>query len=159
MAQEDDEKSLSSGLVIQGADFAMKAYNEATDLYDLYLLKVVNKGKENQKYELRNFGYGMTMYRCFKKIIQYRVTKRKSTFTGKGDDALKEFLKIYKEEEAKLFAAFDFTPEELECLEDIKQVRMEAREKRVSDALAIKAAEKAAKKAAKKAEKTKEFVD
>ena len=77
-----DKESNYRGLIIQGSDFVLKNLDEASNSYDLYLLKVVNKGKENQKYEFKIYGYGMSLGSALLRIIQYRVRKRKGVFKG-----------------------------------------------------------------------------
>jgi hypothetical protein len=120
-----DEEGNSRGFIIQGSDFVLKCLDEASEHYDLYLLKVVNKGKENQKYEFKIYGYGMTIETCMKKIIQYRVRKRKGVFKGDGDDGLVQYYKLWMEEKAKLLAVFDFTQEEWNKLSRLKKVKIE----------------------------------
>jgi hypothetical protein len=65
-----DEEGNSRGLLIQGSDFVLRNLDEASNSYDLYLLKVVNKGKENQKYEFKIYGYGMSLGSALHHIIQ-----------------------------------------------------------------------------------------
>lgn len=120
-----DEESNCRGIVIQGSDFVLKNLDEASNSYDLYLLKVVNKGKENQKYEFKIYGYGMSLGAALHRIIQYRVRKRKGVFKGSGDEGLVQYYKIWIEEKAKLLAVFDFTPEEWGKLTQLKRIKIE----------------------------------
>lgn len=120
-----DEESNCRGIVIQGSDFVLKNLDEASNYYDLYLLKVVNKGKENQKYEFKIYGYGMSLGSALQRIIQYRVRKRKGVFKGSGDEGLVQYYKIWMEEKAKLLAVFDFTPEEWGKLTQLKRIKIE----------------------------------
>ena len=120
-----DKESNYRGLIIQGSDFVLKNLDEASNSYDLYLLKVVNKGKENQKYEFKIYGYGMSLGSALLRIIQYRVRKRKGVFKGSGYEGLVQYYKIWMEEKAKLLAMFDFTPEEWGKLTQLKRVKIE----------------------------------
>lgn len=120
-----DEEGTGRGIQIQGSDFVLRCLDEASNFYDLYLLKVVNKGKENQKYEFKLYGYGMTLGSALQRIIQYRVRKRKGSFKGNGDDGLKQYLQLWLEEKTKLLAVFDFTPEEWAKLTRMKRVKIE----------------------------------
>lgn len=120
-----DEEGNSRGLLIQGSDFVLRNLDEASNSYDLYLLKVVNKGKENQKYEFKIYGYGMSLGGALHHIIQYRVRKRKGVFKGNGDEGLIQYYKIWMEEKVKLLSMFDFTPEEWGRLTQLKRVKIE----------------------------------
>lgn len=120
-----DEEGSGKGLLIQGSDFVLRNLDEASNFYDLYLLKVVNKGKENQKYEFKIYGYGMTLGSALHHIIQYRVRKRKGVFKGNGDEGIVQYYKIWAEEKAKLLGVFDFTPEEWAKLTRLKRVKIE----------------------------------
>lgn len=120
-----DEEGNSRGLLIQGSDFVLRNLDEASNSYDLYLLKVVNKGKENQKYEFKIYGYGMSLGSALHHIIQYRVRKRKGVFKGNGDEGLIQYYKIWMEEKVKLLSVFDFTPEEWGRLTQLKRVKIE----------------------------------
>lgn len=120
-----DEELTGKGIQIQGSDFVLRCLDEASNFYDLYLLKVVNKGKENQKYEYKWYGYGMTLGTALKHIIQYRVRKRKANFKGNGDDGLKQYYQLWFEEKQKLLAVFDFTTEEWNQLTKLKHIKIE----------------------------------
>lgn len=120
-----DEEGSGRGLLIQGSDFVLRNLDEASNAYDLYLLKVVNKGKENQKYEFKIYGYGMSLGSALHHIIQYRVRKRKGVFKGNGDEGLIQYYKIWMEEKVKLLSVFDFTPEEWGRLTQLKRVKIE----------------------------------
>lgn len=157
----DEESEISSkGLVIQGSDFALKAIDEASYTFDLYFLKVTNKGKENQKYEYKIYGYGYPLIDAIQHIIQYRIRKRKSAFTGKNDSGLIQYFKLWIEEKTKLLKLFDFSEEEWKRLTKVKQAILKVNEERKSteqeEKDKIKAEKKAAKEEAKRLAKEEE---
>lgn len=123
--KELKEEEVSKGLLIQGSDFALKAFNETSDLFDLYLLRVINKGKANEKLEYKIDGYAMSLNRAVQKIIQYRIRKRAAVLKGPGDEGLIKYFKLWCEEKHKLLSLFDLTPEEWEHLTSLKRFRPE----------------------------------
>lgn len=120
-----DEESTNRGCLIQGSDFVLRFLDEGSDSCDLYFLKIVNKGKPNQKYEFKIYGYGMKIENAIKRIIQFRVRKRKGVFKGNGDDGLVEYFKLWCEEKSKLLSVFDFTTEEWNKLTRLKKVKLD----------------------------------
>jgi hypothetical protein len=160
MIDEEESGISSKGLLIQGSDFVLKAIDEASYAFDLYLLKVVNKGKENQKYGFKIYAYGVELSSAINHIIQYRVRKRQSKFTGKGDEGLVNYYKIWCEEKTKLLKLFDFSEEEWKSLTRIKKATLEINKERHEAEQAekdkIKAERKAEREEAKKAAKEEE---
>ena len=126
---EEDEKleeeEVSKGLLIQGSDFALKAFNETSNLFDLYLLRIVNKGKANEKLEYKIEAYGISLNTAVQKIIQYRIRKRVAVLKGPGDEGLIKYFKLWCEEKHKLLSLFDFTPEEWTQLTSLKRFKLE----------------------------------
>lgn len=122
MAEEEDE---GKGLVIQGSDFVLKAFNEASNLFDLYLLKVVNKNKSNEKSEFKLYGYGMSLNTAVQKIIQYRIRKKAAVLKGEGDEGLIKYFKLWCAEKHKLLSLFDLSDEEWKHLTSLKRFNLE----------------------------------
>lgn len=83
-------------MIIEEADFRLIPVG--TDLWDLDLSKVINKGKPNERIEFDNAGYGMTLEKCFKKIMRNRMDNK----FPEGSISLAAFLKEYKIIESEL---------------------------------------------------------
>lgn len=83
-------------ITIQGEDYIIKQSLEGSKHFDLWLPKVINKGKENERVEFKDPSYGMTLLSAIESIILHRLNTKKEVYT------LKEFIKEYKEERIKL---------------------------------------------------------
>lgn len=81
-------------MIIEEADFKLTSSQGLS--WDLELLKTVKpKGKpERQEFQIE--GYGMSLERCIKKVINYRLDLKKEVYS------LKEYIEAYKEESNKL---------------------------------------------------------
>ena len=80
-------------MIIQEDDFKLTSVSDSSPLFDLELLKIVNKGKNNEKKEFQNAGYGLPLESAIKKIATYRLNNKL------GDDpiGLKVYIEAYKE--------------------------------------------------------------
>lgn len=78
-------------MIISEEDFVLTPVSDDSDLYDLDLLYIVNKGKSNERKEFKNAGYGLPLNRAIRKIIHYRTQIKLDTVDIKT--ALKEYLK------------------------------------------------------------------
>ena len=85
-------------MTIEEADFKLTPCTEASSHFDLELLYVVNKGKDNERTEFRNAGYGLSLESAIRKITMSRIGNK----YGEGSISLKEFLKEFKEEIEKI---------------------------------------------------------
>lgn len=110
-----------SCIQIQGPEYVIR--NSGTS-WDLYLLKVVNKGKENQKFEFRPEGYGLKFETCLLKIISYR-TKLRGKSLKKGDEDLIKYMKIWMEEKTKLLSILDLNDEEWAKVTRLKKIPLD----------------------------------
>lgn len=81
---------------IEDYDYKLTPINDASPLFDLELLRYVNKGKENQREEFKNEAYGIPLSAALKRIISYRILNGDETIS------LQEYLKLYKDETSKL---------------------------------------------------------
>lgn len=108
------------GITFQGKDFVIEyenqsdSYSEYPNMYAcaLYLPKTVNKGKYNERTELKYVWYP-TSKQVLDDIIIYRIlSSGENQFKGKGDEGLALFLDRYKEERSKLVALFNKSKEE-----------------------------------------------
>lgn len=110
-----------SCIQIQGPEYVIR--NSGTS-WDLYLLKVVNKGKENQKFEFRPEGYGLKFETCLLKIISYR-TKLRGKSLKKGDEDLIKYMKIWMEEKTKLLSVLNLNEKEWSTISSLKKIPFE----------------------------------
>lgn len=82
-------------MVIEGPDFKLTPVKDS-DRFDLEMLKVVNKGKSNERTEFDIVGYGYSLERALKIIINRRIENKYDVID------LQLFLSKYKEEMNKL---------------------------------------------------------
>lgn len=85
-------------MIIEEHDFRLTPCSESSSMFDLDLLYVVNKGKDNERTEFRNAGYGLSIEHALRKVAMSRLEKK----YGEGTMSLAEFLKEFKEEVAKI---------------------------------------------------------
>lgn len=83
-------------MIIEGPDFKLEYVDESVMLFDLELAKVINKGKEKERIEFKNIGYGLTLDNAIKKIIMHRISNKHDVTD------LKTFQKEFKEEREKI---------------------------------------------------------
>jgi hypothetical protein len=157
---DNNEEVISSkGLLIKGSDFVLKAISESSTMFDLYLLKTVNEGKENERKEFRVEGYGMSIAHCLTKIIQYRVYNRLPKIITKDDQSLIMYFRLWEAEKQRLLKLFDLSPDDWRVAVKVKKAIIEERiEKEVAaeeEKEKAKAERKAARQEAKKAAKKK----
>lgn len=110
-----------SCIQIQGPEYVIRSSGTS---WDLYLLKVVNKGKENQKFEFKPEGYGLKFETCLMKIISYRAKLRGKSLK-KGDEDLIKYMKIWMEEKTKLLSVLNLNEEEWSELSSLKKIPIE----------------------------------
>ena len=118
------EESLNC-VQIQGPEYVIRSSGSDLSRWDLYLLKVVNKGKENQRYEFKIAGYSMRFETCLKHIINYRVKIRSRNLGKGGDEDLKKLMKIWMEEKTKLLSILELGDEEWSKLTCLKRIPLE----------------------------------
>lgn len=82
-------------MVIEGPDFKLTPVKDS-DRFDLEMLKVVNKGKANERTEFDIVGYGYSLERALKIIINRRIENKYDVMD------LQLFLSKYREEMNKL---------------------------------------------------------
>ena len=63
-------------MIIEESDFRLIPVKESGLLFDLELLKVINKGKENERTEFKNIAYGISLDHAVHRIAQYRVNQK-----------------------------------------------------------------------------------
>ena len=85
-------------MTIEEADFRLTPCSEASSHFDLELLYVVNKGKDNERTEFRNAGYGLSLESAIRKITMSRIGNK----YGEGTISLKQFLEEFKGEIEKI---------------------------------------------------------
>lgn len=110
---------------IQGPEYVIRSSGYDISRWDLYLLKVVNKGKENQKYEFKPAGYAMSLESCLKDIINYRTLIRSKSLGKGGDEDIKKLMKIWMEEKTKLLSVLNLNEKEWSILSSLKKIPFE----------------------------------
>lgn len=110
---------------IQGPEYVIRSSGYNISRWDLYLLKVVNKGKENQKYEFKPAGYAMSLESCLKDIINYRTLIRSKSLGKGGDEDIKKLMKIWMEEKTKLLSVLNLNEKEWSILSSLKKIPFE----------------------------------
>lgn len=85
-------------MTIEEADFRLTPCSEASSHFDLELLYVVNKGKDNERTKFRNAGYGLSLESAIRKITMSRIGSK----YGEGTISLKQFLEEFKGEIEKI---------------------------------------------------------
>lgn len=83
-------------MIIEESDFRLIPCNESSTRFDLELLYTVNKGKDNERTEFKNAGYGFSLESALHKVISSRIEKKHEVIS------LKEYLKEFKEEKQSL---------------------------------------------------------
>ena len=63
-------------MIIEESDFRLIPVKESGLLFDLELLKVINKGKENERTEFKNIAYGITIESALKYIANARINAK-----------------------------------------------------------------------------------
>ena len=79
-------------MVIEESDFRLIPVKESGLLFDLELLKVINKGKENERTEFKNIAYGITLESALKYIANARISSK-----YEGSISLQQYLQEYKD--------------------------------------------------------------
>lgn len=85
-------------MVIKGDWYELTSINEHSTQFDLKLLYKI-KGN-NERYEFKDVGYGLSLDTAMKKCIQYALSQKFETIALK--DYLKEWRKMQKELELVL---------------------------------------------------------
>ena len=104
----------------QGSDFLLNyentsdGYSEYPNFYacNLYLPKTINKGKVNERTELKWDSYPVSNQAIRKIIVNRIINSGDCEFKGKGDEGLSLFFNRYKEERRKFISLFDHSQEE-----------------------------------------------
>lgn len=78
-------------MIIEGPDFKLIPVKDS-DKFDLEMIKVVNKGKANERTEFDVVGYGYALDRAVRIIIMQRLSQKENVLD------LQEFLKAYRNE-------------------------------------------------------------
>lgn len=79
-------------MIIEESDFRLIPVKESGLLFDLELLKVINKGKENERTEFKNIAYGITIESALKYIANARINSKYN-----DSISLKQYLQEYKD--------------------------------------------------------------
>lgn len=96
--------------VIKGEDFRMEQ-EKTTPLFNLKLLTIVNKGKSNERFEMKLDGYSMPFKSCIQRVIAKRLSERDVIVSLNGG------IQLYVEEIDKLINS-EVTIEHIEHTEE-----------------------------------------
>ena len=86
-------------MIIEGDGFKFESVADEGLLFDVDVLKVINRGKSNERTELKNVAYGTSLSRAIEIVIMNNIDLKHS---DKNLD-LKTFLKEFKSERKKIF--------------------------------------------------------
>ena len=78
-------------LVIKDSDFEMVQV-KTSPFFNLSILTPVNEGKENERSEMKLFGYGMTFEDCLREVISLKLSRMEGTFT------VSQYVELYEKE-------------------------------------------------------------
>ena len=73
-------------------DFILESINDYGELFDVSLLHIVNRGKGNERTEMKVVAYGVPFETALRYVIQYRTSNKLGNET-----TLKEYINTYKE--------------------------------------------------------------
>ena len=98
-------------IIIEEKDFKMIQSNKTGSFFNLYLPYTVNKGKDNERTEMRLSGYGYSFEYCIDLLIKKRLINKQETYT------MEEYMNAYMkeiEEIKKLIQHVDKVKEEID---------------------------------------------
>ena len=81
----------TKSMTIEESDFRLTSVNDYSNLFNLEILTVINKGKSNERKEFKNVAYGVSLENAIKKIAFYRTSMKLDTCN------LKEYIETFKE--------------------------------------------------------------
>lgn len=84
-------------MVIEEKDFRLTPIKDSQGMFDLELLKVVNKGKENERQEFKNVAYGVTLEKALLYVANARIADKSPETID-----LKTYLEEFRNQIAEL---------------------------------------------------------
>ena len=78
-------------MIIENKDYILEQISKDSHFFDLTFPKVINKGKDNERKEMKLEAYGMPFDSCIKKIVDFRFRNLEGEFT------LEEAIEKYSE--------------------------------------------------------------
>lgn len=78
-------------MIIEGTDFKLTLLKDSYGIFDLELLKTINKGKETERQEFKNVAYGISLERAIQYIVHARLSERYPDIVD-----MKSYLSDYK---------------------------------------------------------------
>lgn len=79
-------------MIIEENDFRLISLKDSCGIFDLELLKTVNKGKDTERQEFKNVAYGISFDRAMQYVIHDRLEKRNPEVIN-----TKTYLKEYRD--------------------------------------------------------------
>ena len=70
-------------IVIEEKDFKMVQSSKTGPFFNLYLPHVINKGKTNERTEMRLSGYGHSFEYCIDLLVKIRLAKKQEIYSLK----------------------------------------------------------------------------
>lgn len=78
-------------MIIEESDFRLIPINDCGNLFDLELLKIINKGKDNERKEFKNVAYGLKLESALQYVANARIAEKNLNTID-----LKTYLQEYK---------------------------------------------------------------
>jgi len=82
-------------VIIEGEGFKMEQV-KSSPFFDLYILTAVHEGKDEERFDLKLEGYGMTFEACMKRIVSFRLSQLDITCS------VSEYVDLYEKETEKV---------------------------------------------------------
>ena len=79
-------------MIIEEKDFRLIPIKDSGNMFDLELLRTVNKGKDSERQEFKNVAYGVTIESSIKYIANARINSKYN-----DSISLKQYLQEYKD--------------------------------------------------------------
>lgn len=84
-------------MIIKGNDYVFTPINEISPLYDVDLMKVVNKGKANERQELQKEAYGVPLDYAIRMVVNHRIRSKAGDSVVELQDYIQQFRKSINE--------------------------------------------------------------
>ena len=87
-------------MIIKGSFYELRKMTDAP-FYDLYVPKVVNKGKDTERVDMAAIGYGMPFSSCIRKLVEMKMNDDNNVYT------VLEYIERYEELVTELSKDFE----------------------------------------------------
>lgn len=93
-------------ILLEAQDFKMEQAKE-TNFFSLSMPAIINKGKPNERTEMKVISHTMTFEACMKYLVSHRMAELEESFT------ISEYIKRYQEEVNSICDLVQFIPTEV----------------------------------------------